>query len=307
MELPSEKIKLVIMKSSSRILFWTIAAPMVFTVYWLYMRFFCWHNFYYLLGDMPKRPYVYRALTIYIIKALSLVASYSVETYAHILIFISFVGFLISIRAMASFYWNEMQREFITALSAFALMPLMFENEHIYDIPALFLFTLALALMQRERWKTFLWVFTLASLNKETSILLTVVFGAVYWKQRDRKFWSLSAAQIAIYSVVRAAVMFAFRSNPGVVMETHFFLHVSAIWRNPVGSLILFAFLGFVLYAISKGFKTSPLFLRRAIVILPILYILYLVGGAPFEIRVFYEAFPIIFLLCVCAVIRPAA
>jgi hypothetical protein len=295
------------MKPFSRILFWLIATPIVFMVYKIYMYYFRWDNFYYLISAVPKRPYVYRILAPFIIKALVFVAPNLLMLHVHIVIFVSFIGFMISIRAMASMYWNDAKLEFITCLSVLALLPLMFENEHIYDIPTLFFFTLAFAFMQRERWKAFLTVFILASLNKETSILLTVAFLAIYWGRRDRTFWILNIAQLGIYSVIRTAIMLAFLKNPGEIMEFHINEHIKVLWTNPIGTLIALTFFWLVLYYANKGIKTAPLFLRRAFVILLPLYVLYLIGGAPFELRVFYEAFPIIFLLCMCAILKPDA
>src|SRR3982750_997720 len=95
----------------------------------------------------------------------------------------------------------------------------------IYDFPALFLFTLGLLLMVRQRWRAYFVVLGLAAINKETAILLPFVFGLYFVRRREllnAKFWALLLAQAALCLVVKLGINFVFRDNPGQVVEHHF-------------------------------------------------------------------------------------
>jgi hypothetical protein len=63
-------------------------------------------------------------------------------------------------------------------------------------------------------------------------------------------------------------------------------------------TLVLIIITGFVLYLTLRGWKEKPLFLRMAVsLILPIQFVIHLLMGIPFEVRVFVEIAPVILVL----------
>src|SRR5262249_54344419 len=115
---------------------------------------------------------------------------------------------------------------------------------------------------------------------------------------KDILFWGLFALQLVVYASIRLGIMLKFQNNPGEIIENHLFEHLQFIQARP---FLVFAYLIYIVFmaiAVRKDWKKKPLFLREALLILtPTMLMLYLLGGYPFELRVFYEIYPIIFLL----------
>jgi len=188
----------------------------------------------------------------------------------------------------------------VAPLLATALLPALFFDRgthYLYDFSTLLLFTLALGSLQRRRLGAYYAVFALGCLNKETMILGTLVFAVVEKDLMPRsRLWRHVATQILIFAAVEWALGRTFAHNPGGGVEWHLVKNLRSIRMPPsVASLTLLAS-GAVLTLARFGRK--PAFLRRsAIVVMLPLLVSYLFLGIYGEIRVFYEAYPILFLL----------
>jgi hypothetical protein len=191
-----------------------------------------------------------------------------------------------------------------TALVGLACLPIFFGpfSRQIYDFTTLWLFTFGLASMARSRWGAFAVLFPLACLNKETSILLTLVFVVHFARARN----GLSSAglkrllvyQLAVFVLVRASVTYAFRDNPGEVFELHLFGHNQLVLSQPgLMSKRLFFLVGVAIVG-AWGWRRKPPFLRHSLVTLaPVLLIMGVTVGMLDEIRAYYEIYPVVVLL----------
>ncbi len=189
-------------------------------------------------------------------------------------------------------------------LALWALPPFFRYYSYVYDFPALFFFTLGLALMAREKWILFFVVFIFSCFNKETTILLTVVFALRQGLRGcfpHRTFVTLGALQLALFVGSRVALHRLFDENPGGLVHHHLVdnLHPT----RPYVISTFMAWLGVALL-VARGWKDKPEFLRDAS------WILWLLLGATFvfgmfnELRDYYEAMPILFLLAMWEVGR---
>lgn len=184
-------------------------------------------------------------------------------------------------------------------LELLTLLPLAGAG-HIYDYPALCLFTFGLGALVRERWGLYLAIFTLGCLNKETMILLTLVsvlylHGKVSFPRS--RLIEILLAQCLLFLLVRGGLAFFFRNNPGTTMEFHLLDNLIR-WREPVAGSSVMAFVGGVLL-LAYHWKDKPVFLRWATWMLVPLVVLTQVYGVVGEWRVFYEFVPIGVLLAV--------
>lgn len=216
-------------------------------------------------------------------------------------------GFLIALASLARAVYQAPAAfaSVVCAASLVILPAFMKYTNYIYDPATLFLFTLGLALMARRRWRAYFIVYTLACLNKETTILLALVFGLVYVREglmEARLAWRMLGAQVAIFVAIKGALAFVFRHNPGSVVERHL-THNVALMKDPSFPLWV-AFFGGVALLLFYRWKSKPLFLRRGLLILVPLVVLTFFLGQLDEIRDYYEAFPIMALLAghTCAV-----
>jgi hypothetical protein len=188
-----------------------------------------------------------------------------------------------------------------TALAALAAVPLFLGpfSRQIYDFTTLWLFTAALAAMARGRWGTFLVLFALATINKETSILLTLVFAIHSIRAYPRSsVVSLLVAQLLMFLVIRGTLAYVFRDNPGGAVELHLFDHNQYVLLHPLEMSkrpLVLAGAGVVG---AWRWRRKPPLLRDALVTLaPVLLLVGVTVGQLDEIRAYYEIYPVVVLL----------
>jgi len=132
---------------------------------------------------------------------------------ASMLMFLAVLGWLWSLNYLMTgvYSGNRYGMDALIFLGLLGLPPFFTATNYIYDIPALFFFTLGLALMIRRHWIAYLIVFFLACLNKETTILLTMIFVLYFFNQsrmNRREYIQWLVAQLLIFGVVRIFLMF---------------------------------------------------------------------------------------------------
>jgi hypothetical protein len=185
-------------------------------------------------------------------------------------------------------------------------LPLWFIHfGYIYDFPTLLLFTLAISLMYQQKWKSYFVVYVLANFNKETAILLILVYMLHYWGKLSLKpYLILLAGQLFLALEIKALLGWIFRYNPGLVIEFHYFDHVQAAANRPLLVSIILAFCIFAIFFTWYGIRLLPDFVRHSLVITPLMIVLFLVSGYPFEFRVFLEIAPLLSLAVFTGLVR---
>ena len=215
-------------------------------------------------------------------------------------IFLFLLGFVYSLRYLfEGVYKASILSKDILAISALLILPLFFGYmSYLYDFPALCLFTLGLGLMVRKKWVLFLIIYTLGCINKETTILLTLIFAIHFFragKMSRRLFYRLLISQFIIFILVKLTLFFIFRDNPGSFVEFHFFDHNLVLFGEI--SLATMTALAAIVLMVFYRWTEKPLFLRDALWIAAPLFILTLFLGYIDEQRDFYEAYPVVLLL----------
>jgi hypothetical protein len=173
---------------------------------------------------------------------------------------------------------------------------------YMYDFPTLFLFSLGLLLMVCEKRFWFLVVFTFGTLNKETAIFLTLIFGLYFFRGLPgRRFVALLASQLGVYGIIQGVIRFTYRNNPGQVMEWHFPEQLPAyesVARDTPFLLVTWGVVCIlVVILVLHRWSDKPLFVRVAFAIFPIFLALFVFWGYPLEIRSMLEVFPILAIL----------
>ena len=244
----------------------------------------------------------------WLLEAIRFDVNYPVEALLVLsLTYLSLLGFLWASRYLCTgIYRTALAVQDLFVLAVLAGLPLFFSYcNYLYDFPALCLFTLGLALLIRRRWRRFLVVYLLAALNKETTILLTLVFVLHYWRAPAlprRRFWAVLLAQLVLFGAVKGALMLVFRDHPGTPIEWHLLDHNYDILSS-YSLTALFGWCGVILLTCTH-WPAKPVFLRRALWIAPILVGLTLFCGYLDELRDYYEAYPIVALLLLHSVSR---
>lgn len=226
------------------------------------------------------------------------------------LMFGSLLGFLFAVRYLFERFYpcRPAASRGITLAALLGLFSLYKYTNYIYDPATLFLFTLGLGLMARRRWGLFLAVYFFACLNKETTILLTLIFVLVNRSapgMNARTYRKVLVAQLVIFAAVKGALTLAFRNNPGSVVEFHFDQTFAILTRGfSLETLMAWVGLGLLVF---HRWDEKPLFLRRGLIIAIPLVLLTSILGFVDELRDYYEVYPIVLLLAAHSVMALTA
>jgi hypothetical protein len=224
----------------------------------------------------------------------------------------SLAGFAAAVRAFSRAVFSAPPTvHALIALAAVACLPLTFGpfSRQIYDFSTLCFFTWCLVFMAERRWQAFAIAFVFACLNKESSILLTLVY-VVYAARTStglsrNEAVGLFAYQLAVFALVRAAVVYTFRDNPGDTVEVHLFGHNQFVLLNPAEMSKRLLLLIAAAIAGAWGWSEKPPFLRLAFAVLvPALVVIGVTVGMLDEIRAYYELYAVIVLMAAHTMLR---
>jgi hypothetical protein len=221
---------------------------------------------------------------------------------AMVLMYLSLLGFVYIFRKLfdeiySSALWFKNIISFILLLA----IPAMFQpnySNYVYDFPALFLFTFGLFLLWQRKWNYFLVLFFISCFNKETTILLTLIFAIHFFKKDEvtqRFYYKFITFQLIIFTAVKILLFILFKNNPGGFVEFHLFDRNYLLFNGY--SLTTFVVLLIIFLSIFSRWNEKPKFLKESLWIAFPLLILTLFFGFFDELRDYYEAFPVIFLL----------
>jgi hypothetical protein len=191
--------------------------------------------------------------------------------------------------------WNETMGSKPTWWPTADLAPLAFSSA---------LYTLCILLIWREKWRLYIAAFTLAVLNKETSILLIAIFVLAF---RDRRcslpFARLAVGQIVLYALITGTLRYVFANNPGQTVERQFVRNVRLLANPPdFYDFLLLLFLLAVLVA--RDWEIKPVLFRRMLMMLWPLLILTFFFGWIDELRDYYDVYPAVIALASIPVAR---
>lgn len=162
-----------------------------------------------------------------------------------------------------------------------------------WDIPALALFTLALHLLRAERWALYYPVFVVATLNRETTCFLPVMYLLARADSRPPRALALHAGiQGALWVAIKLSLRAAFSRGAGL-HESHLDDNVLYLSR-PEGWAHVASALGFLWApAALLGRRVRDPFVRRALWVMPLWLAGMLSVGNVYELRVYGELTPL--------------
>jgi hypothetical protein len=162
-------------------------------------------------------------------------------------------------------------------------------------------FALSLGLLARGKLAHYYLLFVIASINRETTFLLILFFMVYFYNKIPfRQYFFGVIYQGLAYLVVKLAIMGAYSSVPGTPLQWRPMEVIKGYVDKPVWfAVVMFMFFcAFIVIAL-RQWSEKPLFLRVAFgTIFPLQLILHILAGYAYEIRVFAEVFPVLFLLC---------
>lgn len=266
--------------------------------YWLDRRGY--QDLYNVANSLEMRPFVYRVLVPMLARMLGRITQRTaMESMVPVLILFSIVMYY-SIKYLYETFTNDEHGSVVSFVGCLALFVIMIQESKVYDIPTTAFFALCLALLARGKFIPFYILYPFATLNRETTFLLSAFYVLYYFKGPiSKRHWFLgSIYQILVYVCIRFITMTYFSDLPGVTLDIS--------WRYVLGVYSVHYFLTFaylaciawLLYMTLRRWDQKPSFLRAAfLVIFPIQLVLHFILGCPYELRVFAESVPIFSVL----------
>lgn len=202
--------------------------------------------------------------------------------------------------------YNE-RDEIYPVLIVFAGLVLFQFCHTIYDLATAFLFTLAFLYVFRANKVKYLIVFILACFNRETALLL-ILFYVVLWfifkltyGKRDTKYSvGMILIQVYIYGLITYCLRLFFQYNIGLPLWVQPWQNLMRFVHNPLLTLVHISVTVLILWMVFRDWKYKSDYLKLAfLVITPVLVVMYLVFGQAYEVRVFWEIYPVVGLLMI--------
>jgi hypothetical protein len=219
---------------------------------------------------------------------------------AHLLVFLSVLGFLYSVCAFGSTQY-VIEPKFTTVVGVFFGFALLGGigpwGSYCYDFPNVLVFTLTLWTIAAERPILHWVLLVLTFYSKETSLLLILAWALAHIEERDQQgFWLNLAAQTAVYALIRLSIYWRFSASP--VHEFSLFGRNLIFLRAAAYQMDWFwAILAVPIARLVQIRRQLPTLLARWVLLLPAILLPALLRGWIEERRAYLEMLPIIGLL----------
>lgn len=241
-----------------------------------------------MINGTADKPFVTRALVPMLLNIIPVIPLSGITLY----------GWLFAMRLLARETGNTFERKHEVG-ALLGLLPFFLRIAHLGDLMTLLLTTLCLASLVRvyrygrhgnKEKIIYLFLFALATINRETSIMLIIV-SLIYTRDVD-----LTVEQIVTFVVLRGAIMFAFAGNGGAPFELHWGDQLERM-VNSYDLTILSVCVVVLLLSRLNIRSAHPLMRTAFTVFAPTLAVMYFVVGYPFEFRVLLEVYPVVLLM----------
>jgi len=257
-----------------------------------------------LVAGVASTPYQYRVLVPWLVRAAldahlirpdSQMAAFAViQTVALVLLAVAF-------RRSLSLFIQDGVLSSVMALTLYAVLPFNYFNlpYYPYDIPSVLFFTVGMLLIYERRWSWFYPLFIAATLNRETSIFLTVVTVFVlYDRYRPQTLAALAGSQLAIWAAIKAALWMIYQENRWMGYGLYQFqlkVNVATLRDYPIKGVIALATWGCLWLAVVIWHRRiHDMSLKRTLWTVPVFIAGMFVAGFVIELRIYGEMLPII-------------
>jgi hypothetical protein len=219
---------------------------------------------------------------------------------ACLLLYLFLIVFLFTFKKLFGLIYSapEWFANIVTVFTLFGLTAMFEYYSYVYDFPALFFFTLGLVFILLRRWKAFLVLYSISCFNKETTILLTLVFAVYNFRNSEMEkyfYRNMILVQLAVFTAIRVLLYFIFIDNPGGMIEVHLFDRTYLLWNGY--TLTTFVIWLVIILLVFSNWREKPKFLKDALWIAVPLILFTFSLGVWDEWRDYYEVYPVIALL----------
>jgi len=284
---------------------WFLVSIVAFSSYQLYYVWLAWKGFSYLNSaaySFETRPFVYRVLIPFLARALEKITGIHAVYCMVFLVVLSSIGLFYSLKYLyKSFLENEEYARLFSFVGCELTLLLILIGVKPYDIATAMFFALSFGLLARGKFNLYYLLFVIASINRETTFLLSLFFIVYFFGRIPFGQYCFGVIyQGLAYLIVKIIIMNIYANVPGTPLQWRPLEVITGYVDKPIWFAVFFLIFFLVLLVFSVyQWNDKPMFLRVAFsTIFPVQLILHILLGYSYEIRVFAEIFPIIFMLC---------
>lgn len=220
-----------------------------------------------------------------------------VATYA--VVYASLIGYMAAMYflAQAVFPVSRAMQLFAPVMAALAIPAFTWPFQYTYDFATLFFSACCFYCMLKGKLRWYGVWFLLACLNKETAILIAVLFALWFFGRLPREqYVGMVALQAIVWLVIKLTVIYAFMDNPGVMLEQRPASVLEQDFFNNANSFRILALAG-LFFLLTYRWQEKPLLLRYALWFVPVWLVAYILFGSPGEYRICFDMLPLLVLL----------
>lgn len=249
-----------------------------------------------------ETPYQLRVLLPWIVKCVLLIPTMpetAVNGIFQVLEFLSIFSLLIAFRAFLLLFFRHLLLASVLTFTLFYTLPfnLLYNFWYPYDIPSLLFFTLVMIALYRQSWGWYYLLFIPASINRETTLLLTFLFAIVNLGIMPTKKLAIHLfAQLVIWMAIKLGLQSIYMANSGEAFQFTLIENLQFL-SQPGGWFWFLPNWGMLWVLVLIGYHwITDRFVKRALwVVFPMFVIMLLVGNI-YELRIYAELIPIILL-----------
>ncbi len=185
---------------------------------------------------------------------------------------------------------------FFYSLASIYILPRFNPFWYPWDMPSLVFFVYGMIFLREKKWVGFYPLFFLATLNRETTCFLTVIFIFVsFGKISHKELITHSAVQIGIWVGIKFFLSMVFQGNPGPgIYEDHLWENLQAFleMESHVGFISCMGFLWFPVILFFRDLEDD--FLKKSLWMAVLFFMGMMLVGNITELRIFGELVPIV-------------
>ena len=218
------------------------------------------------------------------------------------------LGLCFVMRGLVLRFTDNLLYASVSGLGLFYVLPFNFVHTFWYpsDVPSVLFFALGLRLLLERKWIWYYPLFILATLNRETTIYLTLTQILVsIGTARSMGLWKHVVMQALLWSVIKGTLWFIYRTNPVVgfgLFENQLWANIEALADWPRLAAYLMNFGGSWIPVVIWQHKLAQPFLRRALLVCVVQMLVLGTVGVLDEMRVYGEIIPVVYLALVMLV-----
>ena len=257
-----------------------------------------WASIYWMNGvsswqtEQYLQPWVHRPLVPWIINIFDLLLPENIATV--IVVTLSGVGLYLALTQLIKETRNNVA-EWKVMLAVIGGLLAFHLCRSPYDLMTSLLWTLALVFIVRQNHTVYMMLFPLVCLNRiETAPLLIIA----YWLRFPKDKFTLISLSVIMTICIYTLLKVWYVDVPGATSWIEPLENLGKFWQSPLRTLLHMSVTVAILFRTVKRADFQPLYFQRVFVVLaPLFFVMYLVSGQAFEVRVWWELFPILSIL----------